>query len=305
MGALLGAASFGAQKLADYNLNKEYDRIGNKLKTLDCNGDGIPDYLEELGLPMEKHVAIDPSGYVYEAVPSNRLEGVRAEVYYRGYPLDEYGVPSEEPVDILWDAENYDQVNPQYTDAEGRYHWDVPIGLWLVKYSKEGYLDTDSSDDPAANADGYLPVPPPQLEVNVGMVSTAPPRVESLNVYQDQVQIIFSQYMKPATVRLNIFCSGQSITGRLEPANAEYNEEQTEQFATVFNFIPDTELFGSPEPEHLSNPFVDVKESAFYYKSVLWAVENGITSGLSATQFGPNTICNRAQIVTFLYRAIG
>lgn len=138
VGALLGAASFGAQKLADYNLNKEYDRIGNKLKTPDCNGDGIPDYLEELGLPMEKHVAIDPSGYVYEAVPSNRLEGVRAEVYYRGYPLDEYGVPSEEPVDILWDAENYDQVNPQYTDAEGRYHWDVPIGLWLVKYSKGG-----------------------------------------------------------------------------------------------------------------------------------------------------------------------
>lgn len=77
------------------------------------------------------------------------------------------------------------------------------------------------------------------------MVSTAPPRVESLNVYQDQVQIIFSQYMKPATVRLNVFCGGQSITGRLEPANAEYNEEQTEQFATVFNFIPDTELFGS------------------------------------------------------------
>ena len=137
------------------------------------------------------------------------------------------------------------------------------------------------------------------------MVSTAPPRVESLNVYQDQVQIIFSQYMKPATVGLNVFCGGQSVTGILEPANAEYNEEQTEQFATVFNFIPDTELFGSPEPEHLSNPFVDVKESAFYYKAVLWAVENGITAGLDATHFGPTSYCNRAQVVTFLCRAIG
>ena len=44
-------------------------------------------------------------------------------------------------------------------------------------------------------------------------------------------------------------------------------------------------------------------ENSFYYAPVIWAVEQDITNGLSATQFGPNTICNRAQVVTFLYRA--
>lgn len=62
---------------------------------------------------------------------------------------------------------------------------------------------------------------------------------------------------------------------------------------------------GSPEPLRTENPFVDVKESDFYYKPVLWAVENGITAGMDATHFGPFSYCNRAQVVTFLYRTMG
>jgi len=50
------------------------------------------------------------------------------------------------------------------------------------------------------------------------------------------------------------------------------------------------------------NPFADVKAGDFYYDAVLWAVENNVTNGLSATEFGVGSICNRAQIVTFLYR---
>ena len=44
-------------------------------------------------------------------------------------------------------------------------------------------------------------------------------------------------------------------------------------------------------------------EGAFYYDAMLWAVENGITTGMNETTFGPLNICNRAQVVTFLYRA--
>ncbi len=50
------------------------------------------------------------------------------------------------------------------------------------------------------------------------------------------------------------------------------------------------------------NPFVDVKSHEFYYKPVLWAVKNGITSGMDATHFAPGSTCTRAQGVTFLYR---
>ena len=60
---------------------------------------------------------------------------------------------------------------------------------------------------------------------------------------------------------------------------------------------------GSPEPTSTQNPFTDVQSTDFFYKAVLWAVENGITSGVSATQFGPYNPCTRAQVVTFLYAA--
>ena len=62
---------------------------------------------------------------------------------------------------------------------------------------------------------------------------------------------------------------------------------------------------GCPEPTATSNPFVDVKETDFYYSAVLWAVENGITNGTDATHFSPMGVCNRAQVVTFLWRAFG
>ena len=61
---------------------------------------------------------------------------------------------------------------------------------------------------------------------------------------------------------------------------------------------------GCPEPTSTENPFVDVKEGDFFHKAVLWAVENGITNGIDATHFGPSVPCNRAQVVTFLYRAM-
>ena len=53
----------------------------------------------------------------------------------------------------------------------------------------------------------------------------------------------------------------------------------------------------------MKDPFIDVNPSDFYYKAVLWAVENGITNGMDADHFGPYAICNRAQVVTFLWRA--
>ena len=60
---------------------------------------------------------------------------------------------------------------------------------------------------------------------------------------------------------------------------------------------------GSPEPESTEMPFEDVADGAYYYDAVLWAVENGITAGTSATTFAPNATCTRAQIVTFLWRS--
>ena len=60
---------------------------------------------------------------------------------------------------------------------------------------------------------------------------------------------------------------------------------------------------GSPEPKAMSS-FTDVPASAYYAKAVAWAVENGITNGMTETTFAPNATCTRGQSVTFLYRAL-
>ena len=62
---------------------------------------------------------------------------------------------------------------------------------------------------------------------------------------------------------------------------------------------------GSPAPKGTANPFKDISANAYYYDAVLWAVEQGITSGTSADTFSPNSTVTRAQTVTFLYRAAG
>ena len=72
------------------------------------------------------------------------------------------------------------------------------------------------------------------------------------------------------------------------------------QRAVVVTFL--WRAAGSPEPAATENPFADVKESDWYYKAVMWAVEEGITTGTSATTFTPGQVCNRATVVTFLWR---
>ena len=62
---------------------------------------------------------------------------------------------------------------------------------------------------------------------------------------------------------------------------------------------------GEPEPETTVNPFTDVSASAYYYEAVLWAVEQGITNGTSATTFSPDATVTRGQTVTFLWRNAG
>ena len=62
---------------------------------------------------------------------------------------------------------------------------------------------------------------------------------------------------------------------------------------------------GSPAPQFDRNPFGDVSADAYYYDAVLWAVENDVTAGTTATTFSPDRLCTRAQVMTMLWRAKG
>ncbi|MBQ1302242.1 MAG: S-layer homology domain-containing protein [Firmicutes bacterium] len=61
---------------------------------------------------------------------------------------------------------------------------------------------------------------------------------------------------------------------------------------------------GCPEPKTMSNPFTDVKATDYFYKPVLWAVENNITKGTTATTFDPGATLSTAHMITFLYRTM-
>ena len=177
---------------------------------------------------------LDPSGYVYEAVPSNRLTDVTATAYYQG----------ENSNEILWDAENYDQINPQITGPDGAYAWFVPEGQWKVKFTKYGYRSADSGGVPAAAGNtgntGWLPVPPPQFGVNVGMVSTAAPAVENTIAYTDRIEVTFSQYMNIGSVAdaISLNQDGQPISVKVTALDAEYALDGSTQYATRFAVTP-------------------------------------------------------------------
>ena len=92
---------------------------------------------------------------------------------------------------------------------------------------------------------------------------------------------------------------------------ATYEAEGEITYTVTFRnpaFAAQTKIVKTPKlerPKPTVNPFVDVREGAYYYDAVLWAVENGITAGTSATTFSPAVGCTRAQVVTFLWRTAG
>ena len=183
---------------------------------------------------------IDPAGYVYEAVSSNRLEGVTATCYYKEVVEDMYGDLHENVV--LWNAAEYAQENPLFTDENGMYRWDVPQGLWQVKFEKEGYETTYSE---------WLPVPPPQLEVNIPMVQNRQPEVIDAHVYEDGIEIQFDKYMQPESMTgENIFVTknGQDVSGEITLLNAE--QAYTDNPATYVSkvrFVPETPFLTTDE----------------------------------------------------------
>lgn len=174
---------------------------------------------------------IDPSGYVYEAVSTNRLAGVTATAYYKEQVEDMYGDLHYNVV--KWDAEEYAQENPLFTDENGMYAWDVPQGLWQVKFEKEGY-ETAYSE--------WLPVPPPQLEVNIAMTQLSHPEIKLVHAYSGGVEIEFDKYMLPETlINDNIYVceNGEKVEGQIVFINEELSyKDEIDKYVSKIRFIP-------------------------------------------------------------------
>ena len=207
-------ASWGVDKATGWLFNSQMNTLYNKIGALKCQKE-LESEPSEPKTPPTTPIH-DPSGFVYEGVPSNRLQGVTATCYYKETVEDMYGDLHEEVV--LWDAEQYGQENPLLTDENGFYRWDVPVGMWQVKYEKEGY-ETTYSD--------WLPVPPPQLDVNIGMVQMRQPEVIKARAYPKAVEFEFDKFMFPETLNsdnITVTVNGSPVSGTIELLNAEVDD---------------------------------------------------------------------------------
>lgn len=153
---------------------------------------------------------IDPSGFVYEAVESNRLEGVNVTAYHK----------NDHGESILWNSEEFGQKNPLTTDHNGYYAWDVPEGEWRISCEKEGYTAVYSD---------WLMVPPPRTNVNISLVSEKTPELLWSNLYDEYVELKFDQYMKVLSLdeeSINVRDSkGLELSGQIVALDKERTPE--------------------------------------------------------------------------------
>lgn len=224
----------------------------------------------------DQRFGIDPSGFVYEGVFSNRLEGVTATVYFKEIKEDMYGDLHENIV--KWDAEEYGQKNPLLTDENGYYRWDVPQGLWQVKFEKEGYETTYSE---------WLPVPPPQLDVNISMKQNVQPKVKSAYAYDDAVVLEFDKYMLPSTLvdgNIVIISGNKKIDGSILLLNEESKiAGSNEKFASKVRF-------NASEPFNTEEIKLVVSNNVTSYANI--KMQNDFTKILSVQHEIKSIICD-------------
>ena len=92
----------------------------------------------------------------------------------------------------------------------------------------------------------------------------------------------------------------KGITGGI--GNGLFGPNQPCTRAQIVTFL--WRAAGSPEPKGTAAGMTDVVSGSYYEKAVAWAIENGVTTGTTATTFSPDATCTRAQAVTFLARAL-
>ena len=205
---------------------------------------------------------VDPSGTVYEAVPTNPLPGVTATAYYKDTDTGEK---------VLWNAEEWDQTNPLLTDEVGFYAWDVPEGLWQVSFEKDGYESKVSE---------WVEVAPPQTDVNASLVSRVSPVIESYIIGDSFAEVTFSKYMKPDTVGALVLKDGN---GKIIPYILEYDSgeisDSGEILARTYHLVyedyvalPDSEYSITTNESILSYSGAKTVSNVYKQEAKLWNV---------------------------------
>ncbi len=119
------------------------------------------------------------------------------------------------------------------------------------------------------------------------------------NIYSEKKTDIFS-LRPPDKVKMVVNASGQNSEDGTQIILWTHENLDAPNHAEI-RFIT-TQAPGAGTAKH---PFNDVPKGTYYENPVIWALNNGVTSGTSATNFAPGETCTRGQVVTFLWRAKG
>lgn len=124
-----------------------------------------------------------------------------------------------------------------------------------------------------------------------GLISLSAKAASDVNLTSVGTSVVVTSDEEITNVSTGSYIGADSSTKQYIDTGAMFTIEQD---AGIENAVEITGL-----------PFTDVSAGAYYYEAVQWAVEQGVTSGTSATTFSPDATCTRAQVVTFLWRAAG
>ena len=173
-----------------------------------------------------------------------------------------------------------------FTDVpEGKYYYDAVY--WA--YNHDPRITTGSSGTTFSPND---PCTREQVVTFLWRANDEPEPTATENPFSDVPE---GKYYTKAV----LWAVEKEITAGATPTTFNPSGGCTREQAVTFLW----RAMGKPTPAATTeNPFTDVKEGKYYYEAVLWAYENGITSGATSTTFNPKGACTRAQIVTFLFR---
>ena len=229
-------------------------------------GTPLTQTIEALGHDWDEGVVTTAPTYTYEGV--------------RTFTCSRCGATRTEVIPML------EMVNPFVDVKEGKYYYE-PV-LWAVYHDPQ---ITNGTDDTHFS---------PNKTCTRGQVVTFLWRAygcpEPTITEHSFTDVKSGAYYFTAM----LWAVENQITSGTSATTFSPNKECTRAQVVTFLWRAD----GEPEPESDECPFTDVRPTASYRKAVLWAVENGITNGTTATTFSPNKTCTRGQVVTFLYHAL-
>ena len=279
----------GSPIMISFQLNVEVARVDLEYLT------------EDRGWVKCKYLADDTKGDTVTYIPSEEKPG--STVTYR--------------LAALTRSESISKPNEDGTIKNDPWIYTDTFTITFSKETSQYVVDSSSAavyEEPSENSKGIG-------EIEGGHFVTV---VETKGdwskiVYEDRYGWVMSKYLTPKgeTEKPNPF-TDVSVSDPYYDAVlwAYYADPQITDGMTDTTFGPELTVtrgqcvtflwraMGKPEPSGGKNPFTDVPADQYYYKAVLWAVEKGITDGVTDTTFEPNTTLSTQHIITFLYRTL-